>query len=126
MKVTVLLSRLVMGGIFVLMGLNGFLNFIPMPDKPPEAMAYMQALGESGYFWPFEKGLEIFFGALLLLNRWVVIAIEGLAPIIANIILFHLFLDLSGIIPFAVAVLVCEVILVVAYWKSHIFPQFLA
>ena len=98
------LARLVMGGIFVFMGLNGFFNFMPMPDKPPEAMAYMQSLGESGYFWPFEKGVEIFFGALLLLNRWVVLAIQGLAPIIANILLFHLFLDPQGVIPFALAV----------------------
>ena len=118
MKKLTVVARWVAGTIFVVMGINGFIEFIPLADKSPEGAAFLQALGRTGYFWPFEKGCEILFGALLLFNRWVVLAIEGLAPIIVNIILFHLFLDLPGI-PLALVVLTCEIILVIGYWKVH-------
>ena len=50
---------------------------------------------------------------------WYMIAVDGLAPIIANIILFHIFLDLPGL-PLALVVLVCEIILIIGFWQSHI------
>ena len=111
-------ARIVMGAIFLAMGMNGFVQFIPLPDKGPEAQAFLQALEQAGYFWPFEKACEILFGGLLLINRFVIFAIKGLASIIANIILFHIFLDPKGA-HLAVIVLVCEVILVAGHWKTH-------
>jgi len=117
------IARVLLGLIFVVMGINGFIHIIPMPDKSAEAAAFFEALAQTGFFWPFEKFCEILFGALLLANRLVVLAVEGLAPIIVNIILFHLFLDLPGI-PLALVVLICEIILVAAHWKSHFVPHF--
>jgi len=123
MKMLVNTARIAMGVIFVVMGINGFIQFMPMPDKGPEAMAFFEALERTTYFWPFEKICEILFGILLLINRWTVLAIEGLAPIIANIILFHLFLDMPGM-PLALVVLACEMVLIIAYWRSHISGHF--
>jgi uncharacterized membrane protein YphA (DoxX/SURF4 family) len=124
MKTVLLIARIVMGVIFVVMGLNGFFGFIPLPVKSPEAQEFLEALAKTQYFWPFEKTCEILFGGLLLINRFVVLAIKGLASIIANIILFHLFLDPQGIY-LALIVLVCEVILVAGYWK-RIFAEHFA
>ena len=45
-------ARLLLGLIFVVFGLNGFLMFIPVP--PPEseaAKAFMGGLFQAGYFW---------------------------------------------------------------------------
>jgi uncharacterized membrane protein YphA (DoxX/SURF4 family) len=123
MKMVMTVARIVMGAVFLAMGINGFIQFIPLPDKGPEAQAFLQALQQAGYFWPFEKGCEILFGGLLLIDRFVIFAIKGLASIIANIILFHIFLDPGGA-HLAVIVLVCEIILVAGYWKSHFAPLF--
>jgi len=85
------LARYLLGLIFLVMGINGFVEFIPFAEKGPEANAFFAALEQTGFFWPFEKACEILFGVLLLTNRFVPLAIEGLVPIIANIMLFHLF-----------------------------------
>lgn len=92
-----LAGRLVMGVIFVVFGLNGFLQFLPMPPLPEKAMAMMGGLGASGYFFPFLKITEIVTGALLLVNKFVPLALTILAPVVLNIFLFHAFLDPSGL-----------------------------
>ena len=122
-KMIMTTARILMGLIFLIMGINGFVAIIPMPEKAEEAQVFFQALERTGYFWPFEKLCEILFGAMLLLNRWVVLAVEGLAPIIANIMLFHIFLDWPGM-PLALVVFVCEVILISGFWKAHIGRHF--
>ena len=125
MKALAKIAQYLMGIIFLVMGINGFIHFMPMPEKGPEAVAYFEALNHTGYFWPFEKACEIFFGLLLLLNRWVVLAVEGFVPIIANIMLFHIFLDWPGM-PLGATVFVCEAILIIYYWNSHIVQHFKA
>jgi uncharacterized membrane protein YphA (DoxX/SURF4 family) len=84
-------ARFVLGIIFVVFGLNGFLHFLPQPPAPARAMAFMGALGASGYFFPLLKATEVTAGALLLAG-YVPIALTLLAPIIINITAFHLFL----------------------------------
>src|SRR5262245_52520723 len=84
-------ARVLLGGIFVVFGLNGFLHFLPQPPAPPRAMAFGGALAATGYFFPLLKGTETAAGALLLLG-FVPIALTLLAPIIVNIVAFHLFL----------------------------------
>lgn len=84
-----LVSRYILGLIFFVFGLNGFLNFLPMPPLPEQAMAFMGGLAGSGYFFPFLKGTEVLMGALLLSGFAVPFAYVVLAPITINILLFH-------------------------------------
>ena len=114
---SVTVARLLLGGIFFIMGLDGFFHFISITHSVA-SQGFMNGLTDAKYFWPFEKSLEIFFGLLLIANRLVPLAVEGLAPIIVNIMLFHLFLDLKGIAP-AIVVFVCEVILLIHLWEGH-------
>jgi len=88
--------RSIMGLIFVVFGLNGFLQFLPMPPLPEAAGQMMGGFAASGYFFPFLKSVEIICGALLLSNRFVPLALVILAPVILNIFLFHAFLAPSG------------------------------
>ena len=118
-------ARIVMGAIFVVMGLNGFFNFLAVPERGAAAEQFFEALHATEFFWPLEKFLEIAFGVCLLLNRYVPLAVEGLLPIIVNIMLFHLFLDLAGI-GLALIVMVCEVILLLHFWKDHFARMFCA
>lgn len=96
--------RVFLGLIFFVFGLNGFLNFIPMPAEVPEKMAAVMAgFMASGYLFPLIKGTEVVCGALLLSNRFVPLALAMLAPIVINILAIHLFVDPSGA-PMAIAI----------------------
>ncbi|QRO01409.1 DoxX family protein [Archangium violaceum] len=91
-------GRLLMGLMFFVFGLNGFLNFLPQPTTPiPEgALAFAGALGKTGYMFPLIKGTEVLAGVLLLSNRFVPLALALLAPVIVNIVAYHAFLAPEG------------------------------
>ena len=52
----------------------------------------MGALFATGYMLPLIKATEVVCGVLLLIGRWVPLALVVLAPVVLNIVLFHLFL----------------------------------
>ncbi len=109
-------ARILMGLLFVVFGLNGFLHFIPQPKTPmPEGAAgFAGALMKTGYMFPLVMGTQLLVGVLLLLNRFVPLALALIAPVIVNIILFHIFLAPSGYAP-ACAVAALEGYLAWAY-----------
>lgn len=113
MKTVATVFRYLMGAVFLVFGLNGFLNFIPAPDLPLKAQAFMGGLGAAPYFFPMLKGLEVVSGALLLSGRYVPLAIAILGPITLNIFLFHL--TLTPINPVAFIVFIGNLFLAYAY-----------
>jgi uncharacterized membrane protein YphA (DoxX/SURF4 family) len=92
-----LVARILLGGMFVFSGLNGFFQFAPMPPMPPAAGAFLGALAGSGYFFPVLKGTELLVGLVLLSGRFVPLALTVLAPILVNIVLFHAVLAPAGV-----------------------------
>ena len=110
-------ARILLGLFFFVFGLNGFFNFLPPPELPEPAGAFMGALVESGYFLVFLKLTETVCGFLLLIGRFVPLALTVLAPVVLNIILFPLCLAPAGIVPGLVA-LVLGVYLAWAYRGS--------
>ncbi len=93
-----LIARILLGLMFLVFGLNGFFNFMPPPDLPEAANSMMGALGATGYFFPFLKIVETVSGLLLLIGFFVPLALLMLAPVVLNIVLFHLFLAPGGIL----------------------------
>jgi hypothetical protein len=89
-------ARVSLGLAFIVFGLNGFFHFLPAPPPPAPAMSFLGGLASSGYFFPLLKGTEIAAGALLLANRFVPLALTVLAPILVNIVAYHLALAPSG------------------------------
>ena len=112
-------GRLLMGLLFFVFGLNGFLNFIPPPSTPmPEgAVAFGGALMMTGYMMPLIKGTELLVGALLLANCFVPLALALIAPVIVNIIAYHVFLAPDGMV-LTLVILALEVYLAWAYRKA--------
>jgi putative oxidoreductase len=96
MKITKLIARILLGLLFLVFGLNGFLQFIHM--APPTGLAgqYVGALFISHYLVPVFL-LEIIGGALLLANRFVPLALILLGPVIVNILLFHTLMAPAGL-----------------------------
>jgi putative oxidoreductase len=97
MKIVTLIVRLLLGLVFVVFGLNGFLNFLNMGPVPTGlAGQFIGALFLSHYYWAI-AALQILGGALLLVNRFVPLALVLLGPVIVNILLYHVFLNPAGI-----------------------------
>ena len=96
MKIVTLVSRFLLGLMSLVLGLNGFLGFLNM-GPPPTGLAgqFMGALFVSHYYWVV-AGLQVIGGALLLVNRFVPLALVLLGPVIVNIICYHVFLNHSG------------------------------
>ncbi len=96
MKIVALLARVLLGLLFLVFGLNGFLHFIPM--APPAGLAgqYMGALFLSHYLLAVFL-LEIVGGVLLLANRFVPLALVLLGPVVVNILLFHALMAPEGL-----------------------------
>jgi uncharacterized membrane protein YphA (DoxX/SURF4 family) len=111
-------ARVALGLIFFVLGLNGFLHFLPQPPLSGPPAAFLGALVGTGYMIPLLKGTEVAAGVLLLLGRYVPLALTLLAPVIVNIVAFHAFLAPSGI-ALPLVVLALEVTLAWAYRASY-------
>jgi putative oxidoreductase len=96
MKILTHISRFLLGLIFLVFGLNGFLHFIPMPPPSGVAGQFLGAMFVSKYLLVV-SGLQVISGALLLINRYVPLALTILGPIIVNILLFHGLMSPAGI-----------------------------
>jgi putative oxidoreductase len=98
MKIAVLIARILLGLIFVLFGLNGFLNFLHAPMPPGPAGQYMALLGGT-FYMNFVFLAQIVGGVLLLSGQFIPLALILLGPVIVNILLFHITLQPSGLPP---------------------------
>src|SRR2546427_11485876 len=123
MKIVTLIARLLLGLVFVVFGLNGFLNFLSMGPMPTGlAGQFIGALFMSHYYW-IVAALQVIGGLLLLVNRFVPLALVLLGPIIANILLYHLFLNSAGI---GLAILVTILWFIVFYGHRQYFAGIFA
>ncbi len=89
----VLAARLLVGLMFIVFGLNAFLGFIQIPPPSTEvAQRFMKVLYVDSHYLKAVKVLEILGGTLLLLNRFVSLAVVILMPIAVNILFYEIFL----------------------------------
>ena len=108
MKIASTISRYLLGLIFLTFGLNGFLHFIPMPPPAGVAGQFFGVLFVSRLYVVI-FALQIVPGVLLLVNRYVPLALTILAAIIFNILSFHIFMAPAGL-PMAIFVAVLWVV----------------
>jgi putative oxidoreductase len=120
MKIVELIARILLGLIFFVFGLNGFLHFIPMGPMPTGlAGEFVDALLKSHYVLVV-SAIQVVGGALLLVNRYVPLALTLLGPVIVNILLFHLLLNHTGLaMAFVVVILWC----IIAYRQRRYFAS---
>ena len=115
-------ARILLGLIFAIFGLNGFLHFIPMPPPQGTAAEFLGGLAAAGYFFPMMAATQILVGAALVANRFTALALIVLAPITINIVAFH------GIAPegMPLALLVAVLHVGLAWHQRAIFSPLLA
>jgi uncharacterized membrane protein YphA (DoxX/SURF4 family) len=106
--------RVLLGLMFLLFGLNGFINFMPAPKElPPDMITVITGLMKGGYM-VVVSGTEIVVAIMLLTNRFVPLALVLLAPIVVGIITVHIAVAPATIVP-GLVVLVMELYLAWGY-----------
>jgi len=91
---------------FGFLGLNGFVPFIPAPPHIPQlAVTFATAMAVS-HFSYFVFGVQVIAGLLVLLNRYVPLALVVLGAVLANIFAFHITMWPQAIFPMPVLALV--------------------
>jgi putative oxidoreductase len=113
MKIVTVIVRLLYGLAFTVFGLNFFFNFIPAP--PPTGLAgdYFKVLAASHYLYVI-GAVQLVSGVLLLIGRFVPLALTMLAAMIFNILWIHILMDPSGL-PMALVFAAIELFLVWSY-----------
>jgi hypothetical protein len=101
--------RIVLGLIFLGAGINGYLVLVGLEPIFPTSPKAMELLG-NGYLLAMEKTVEVLAGVLLIVRRFVPLALAMLLPLVVNILAFHLFVD-HALLPLAIVVTVLEVYL---------------
>jgi|SRR5579863_5486589 putative oxidoreductase len=103
MKTASIIARYLLGLIFTVFGLNGFLNFIHQPPPTnPLAIQFFVAISAS-HFASFFFAMQVIGGLLLLAGYFVPLALTILAAELYNILAFHLTLAPASIAPALVA-----------------------
>jgi uncharacterized membrane protein YphA (DoxX/SURF4 family) len=105
MKIASMIARYLLGLMFTVFGLNGFLNFIHQPPPTnPLAIQFFVAISSS-HFAAFFFAVQLIGGLLLLSGRFVPLALTLLAAELYNILAFHLTLAPASIPPALIACL---------------------
>jgi len=113
MKIASMIARYLLGLVFVVFGLNGFLQFIPQGPMPTGVPGqFMGALFASHYMLPV-FAFQLIGGILLLINRYVPLGLTILAPVIVNILMVHILLLPAGL-PLAIIVLILWILVFVS------------
>jgi putative oxidoreductase len=116
-NISIIVTRILLGLIYFVFGLNFFFHFIPSGPAPDgKAAAFLGGLFQSGYIFPFIKIIEVITGALLLFGRYIPLVLVVLMPISINILLFHSVLAPgAGSLTIGVLIIVCQLYLAWVY-----------
>ncbi len=90
-------SRVLLGLLLISSGINNFLVRNPASSPTPAADRFLEFLQETGYLLQTVAITEIAVGVLLLSGYFLPLALAVFAPIIVNILLFHIFIQFAGV-----------------------------
>jgi putative oxidoreductase len=120
-KIAATAARYLMGLIFLVFGLNKFLNFIPSAPLHGVGGAFIGAMMVTKYFMVVGV-FEGVSGLLLLFNRYVPLAVAMLAPVLVNILFVNFSMAPQGF-PATLVVTVCWVLVYLRH-RSAFAPLF--
>lgn len=114
-----IISRILLGFIYLVFGLDYFFRFIPYePNHTGIVAAFKKALMDIGYFYPMLKSIQIAGGISLLINEYAPFFAVVLFPISVNVLLYHTILVPSGWL-MGVVLIVPNLFLGYAYRKYY-------
>ena len=109
--------RYLFGVAMTFFGISNLFALLPQHEFLGEAAKLMLAFVDSGYILPAVGFTQLLLGIALLYNRFIPLALLLFAPVVVNVLLFHLFLDPTSVL-MAVPVIGITTFLFI-YHKSH-------
>ena len=125
MKIVAAIARSLLGLIDLVFGSNMFLNFVPQPppgtgSRGPGAAGEFSGLLLSTHYVYAVGAVMVVSAILLLANRFVGLALVLLAPVVVNILLFHILMMPSTI---GLGLFLTQLWLLVAYRVRRAFQK---
>ena len=117
MKIAVIIVRVLMGLLFIFASVVVLFKIAPQPELTGNVKIFMDGVNASGYLMPLIKITELLCGIAFVSGRFVPLATVVIAPVILNILLFHVFVDTSGL-PVAVLLVFANIFLAYANWDK--------
>jgi putative oxidoreductase len=90
------IARILLGLIFLVIGLNGFLFFIPTPLITGPAATFFNLMISSHYS-VLVFGVQVIAAIMLLTDQFVPLALVALAAVLANVLDFHITMQPAGL-----------------------------
>lgn len=112
------ISEILLGIIFLGAGFNGYLVLFGADPIMPTSPQAEELLG-TGYLLALEKTIEVLCGILLIVRRYVPLALLILMPLVVNILAFHLFVD-AELLPLALIIVLLSAILLWGYRRIFV------
>jgi putative oxidoreductase len=89
--------RYLFGAGMTLFGLANLFQSLPLHSFPGSAGVLMHAFADSGYILPAVGFTQLVLGIALISNRLIPLALLFFAPVVVNVVLFHVFMDMASI-----------------------------
>jgi uncharacterized membrane protein YphA (DoxX/SURF4 family) len=115
-KIVIAIVRVLLGLPFLVFGANAIHPFLPMPPMAGDSGTLAAIMMHHGWFL-FIGTLYVIAGILLIVGRYVPIALVLLGPILVVILLFHVTLSPNEL-GFPIVLTLFEVFLIYAYWPA--------
>lgn len=99
MKIVSVAARILLGVIFAFFGANLLFHFLPNPPLPPGPLKDFTTVLATTHYLVVIGLFQFVPGVLLLLNRYVPLALAMLAPVLVNVLTTHLLVMHGGLFP---------------------------
>jgi hypothetical protein len=99
MKIVTIVVRILLGLMFLVFGLNKFYPFMPSGPLPPGAAGQFMGAMVSTKYIMVVGAFEAVGGLLLLVNRYVPLALCLLGPVIVNVLIVGVLLTRQALGP---------------------------
>lgn len=106
MKIVVLISRILLGLIFAFFGANLLFHFLPNPPLPPGPVKDFTTVLNVTHYDVVVGFFQLVPGLLLLVNRYVPLALTVLAAQLVNILTTHILVMHGANLPIPIVVVI--------------------
>jgi hypothetical protein len=114
MKIAVLISRILLGLVFAIFGANMLFHFLPNPPLPPGPVKDFTTVLHTTHYEVVVGFFQLVPGLLLLVNRYVPLALTVLAAQLVNILTTHVLVMQGNGLPLPIVVVILWVIV---FWS---------
>lgn len=98
MKIAAIIVRVLMGLMFAFASIVVLFKLVPQPEQTGNVKIFMDGMLASVYLMTTVKIIELICAIAFLSGRFVPLATVVIFPITLNILLFHAFLEPSGLL----------------------------